>query len=376
MLRQLHAPFAGALCLLLCSPDLSAQALQLAGPMLRTTSVTYTRGPAGLNAGELLQKFAAGDLTGFGIDGAFPGFQVLRGVTMPMRDFGSSVPNSRFDVAVYTESTTQPGYPDLLQPLALVTGASVDPNMFASTTVLFPTPALAPIGRSIFVGIRLPATTSGLGGVRLTLISSSTAGSTFDLAGPGLPTTPVEENSYRLYRDLVTNTVTYSARGQYQMDLLTTSPSGMPAARTNQLSYPVSQIPPGSTTMLSGLHPDAASPPLQAGRADELAFVYGDYVLAPGSLVLFLGAFADFGPVVPLTQYAAGSLGGTCLDQPSTFVLGFVPHGTQGSQTWFVTTIPTVARTTLRGLAWTQQAIGFDAGNGSLRGSLCGKQRF
>ncbi len=39
--------------------------------------------------------------------------------------------------------------------------------------------------------------------------------------------------------------------------------------------------------MLSGLHPDAASPPRNPGRADDVSFVYGDYALPLGSPVLF-----------------------------------------------------------------------------------------
>ncbi len=103
-----------------------AQGLQIAGTLQRSSNLLYTRGPVGLDRGELLHKIPAADLQGFGVEAAHPGFQVIRGVTMPMRDFGSSTPNSLFDVAIYTESLTQPGYPDLQAPLATFVGASVD----------------------------------------------------------------------------------------------------------------------------------------------------------------------------------------------------------------------------------------------------------
>lgn len=196
-----------------------------------------------------------------------------------------------------------------------------------------------------------------------------------ETTGPGMPTTP-EANSYRLYRDLTTNVVTYSARGQYQMDLLTRSPGGMPASVSLQSSHPPTMSPPGATTMLSGLHPDAASPPLNPGRADEVSFVYGDWVLPPGSPVMFLGAFADFGPIVPLDNHVPGSIGGICLDPSAMFVPGFASHGSLGTQCAFVTTIPATVRPLLRGIHWTQQAIAFDGASGTLRGTLCGRQKF
>lgn len=353
----------------------AAQSLYAAGASLRTLSMSYTRGPAGQNAGELIQKFDADDLRGFGVEAAFPGVQVVRGVILPIKDFGSSIPNSLYDLALYTESTTTPNYPDLQNPLHVVTGLVPGTGTFTWSTIVFQTPVMVPIGRDLFVGVRLPATTSAVGGVLLMPISSSTSSTYYDLAGPGMPTTP-EGNSYRLYRDLTTNVVTYSARGQYQMDLLTRSPGGMPASVSLQSSYPPTMSPPGATTMLSGLHPDAASPPLHPGRADEVSFVYGDWVLPPGSPVMFLGAFADFGPIVPLDNYAPGSIGGICLDPSAMFVLGFASHGSLGTQCAFVTTIPATVRPLLRGIRWTQQAIAFDGATGTLRGTLCGKQKF
>jgi hypothetical protein len=353
-----------------------AQTLHVAGASLRTFSNSYTRGPAGFNAGELIQKFDADDLRGFGVEAAFPGMQVVRGVTLPIKDFGSSTPNSLYDLALYTESPTTPDYPDLQNPLHVVTGLTAGFGTLTWSTIQFQTPVLVPVGRDLFVGVRIPAMTSTFGGVRLMLISSSTSSTFYDVAGPGMPSTPPELNSYRLYRDLTTNAVTYSARGQYLMDLLTRSPGGMPGSLSLQGSYPPSQVTPGATTMLSGLHPDAASPPLNPGRADEVSFVFDDWSLAAGSPVMFLGAFADFGPVVPLDQYAPGSRGGSCLDPAAVFVLGFASHGSLGTQCAFVTTIPAPVRPLLGGVQWTQQAIAFEGATGTLRGTQCGKQKF
>lgn len=364
----------GLLCVAGIAGLAPAQGTQVAGTLLRSFSFTYSRGGLGLGAGELLQRFDADDLRGFGIEAAFPGVQVVRGIALGVRDFGSSVPNGLFDVTLYSESPTQPGYPDLQAPLGGVTGQQSGAPL-GLTFVGFPTPVFAPIGRDLFVGVRVPATTSQIGGVRLTVITSSTGGSTFDLAGASLPVSPPEANSYRLYRDLATSTPTYAARGQFHMDLLVSGPSGTPATISNQASYLLSTSPPGASTMLSGLHPDARSPSHNAGRADDVAFVYGDYALPPGSLAVFVAAFADFGPVVPLAQFVPGSVGAACLDQAHAFVLGFATLQAD-AMCHVVSPIPAPARPWIAGIAWTQQAIGFDAANGTLRGSQCGRQWF
>lgn len=355
--------------------SLPAQNLFAAGNVFRTASASYTRGPAGFGAGELLQRFDASDITGFGVEAAYPNVHVVRGVLVHMRDFGSSTPNGLVDVTLYTEDANRPGYPDLSAPLGGRSGVQPPFSVLTYANVPFATPVLVPPGRDLFVGVRIPATTSNFGGVRLAVITSGSSGNYRDLAGPGLPSAPPEENSYRLYRDLATDVVTFGARGQYQIDLLTTSPGGFPAAITNQSYFPISTIAPGTTTMLSGLHPDAASPPLNAGRADDVAFFYSDYALPTGSPVLFLGAFAEFGPVVPLSQHTPGSVGGLCLDQSAMFVLGLVPLN-QASECWHVTVVPAGVRPLLRGLTWTQQAIGLDLAAGTLRGTQCGKQWF
>jgi len=368
-------PLCTALAFALPAVACLAQNLQVAGTVIRTSSATYTRGPASMGAGELLQRFDADDLRGFGIEAAFPGVQVVRGVALSIRDFGSSTPNGLFDVTLYTESLSQPGYPDLQAPLGGETGVTANSIPGVFTLVAFPAPALVPIGRDLFVGIRIPATTSSFGGVRLTVIAGSASASTYDLAGTGLPIFPPEENTYRLYRDLTNNAVTFGARGQYQIDLLTSCPSGTPTTISNQASFPLSTAAPGASTLLSGLHPDAASPPLNNGRADDVAFLYGDTGLPLGSLVVFVAAFAPFGAVVPLAQFVPGSIGGACLDQGQAFVLGFRTLASN-TQCWYPTTIPAGARPWIRGLAWTQQAIAFDATNGTLRGSQCGRQKY
>jgi hypothetical protein len=358
-----------------CTTQLPAQALLVAGNVLRTASATYTRGASGFDRGELLQRFANHDMTGFGVEAAHPNMHVIHGIVVHMRDFGTSIPNGLVDITLYTEDPNRPAYPDLQNPLGGRTGVQPPIVVLTYLQVPFSTPILAPQGRDLFVGIRVPAFTDQFGGVRLALITSSTTASLHDRAGPGMPTSPPEANSYRLFRNLNTDAMHYEARGQYQIDLLTRSPSGFAATITNQGSYPISNHPPGVSTLLSGLHPDAASPPLHAGRADRVSFFYHDFVLPVGSPVFFLAAFANFGPIVPLANYAAGSVGGHCLDQTQSFVLGFAPTNAS-FECWHTTNIPNPVRPLLRGISWSQQAIGLDPASGAMRGTQCVMQHF
>jgi hypothetical protein len=352
-----------------------AQALHGAGALQRMTSTAWSRGSLGTGPGELVQRFDADELTGFGVEAAFPGMHVVRGVMLGIRDFGFSTPNNLCDISIYTEDPARPNYPDLTQPLGGMTGYPAMNTPFGYQYITFPNPVLAPAGRDVFLGVRVPGANQSFGGVRLLLHTSSSALPTYDLAGPGLPSSPPEASSYRLDRNTTTNALTYLARSQYLVDLLTVTPSGMPTAITNQASYPVSTFVPGSTSLLSGLHPDAATPPLNAGRADDVAFMYSDFVLPPGFPVAFLASFDGFGPTVPLAQHVPGSVGGVCLPSASLFVLG-IQLLDSSQQAWMVTTLPPAARNLIRGVAWAQQAIGFDVVVGVLRGSQCGKQTF
>ena len=353
----------------------TAQVLHGAGALQRITSVAWSRGSLGLGPGELMQRIDADELTGFGVEEAFPGMHVVRGVMLGVRDFGSSTPNNLIDVTIYTEDPLRPNYPDLQQPLGGVTGIVPTGSLFGYQFIPFPNPVPAPAGRDVFLGVKVPGATQTFGGVRLLLLTSSNAFTSYDLAGPGLPSSPPEQNSYRLDRNTTTNALTYLARSQYLVDVLTVTPSGMAGAITNQAHWGVSLSVPGSTSLLSGLHPDAAEPPLHAGRADDVSFLYTDFALPPGFPVAFLASFDGFGPTVPLAQCVPGSVGASCLPSASSFVLG-IHLLDSNQQAWRVTTLPPAARNLIRGVSWAQQAVGFDVVVGVLRGSQCVKQTF
>jgi hypothetical protein len=351
------------LCALLLSAPLTAQ-LQPAGTSLGTSTTTVTRGGVGNGTGELLQRFDADQLHGFGADAAHPGFQVVHGVQLLAQSFGTSIPDSSMTVSIYTEDPNNPNYPDLTQSLASV--ASVWPGFgFSPAIANFPQPALCPVGMDVFVGIQLNAASSF--GTMIGVLYGTQGSSSFELCGGAMPTSPPDQNSYRLLRQTGANTATYQSRGTYLCDLLTEAPSGAAGAVF------IPTVGPGSTSMLSGLYPDASNPPHNNNRADNLSFVYRDYGIAASSPVAYIAAFAGFGPLVPLATLVPGSVGGLCLDQAQLFPLAV--GVTNNGYHWVETVVPASVRLVISGTSWTQQAIGFDLATGTLRGTQCVRQQ-
>src|SRR5262252_5761929 len=90
------------LLLLLSSMPLAAQTLQYAGNLQRAPSVAYTRGLYGNAASEMIQRFDASELCGYGVESAYPGVHVVRGIIVALHDFGGT--GSRLvDVTLYAE---------------------------------------------------------------------------------------------------------------------------------------------------------------------------------------------------------------------------------------------------------------------------------
>lgn len=345
----------------------------MAGTGWRILANAQVRSAAGNGAGELIARFDADDAQGYGVEAAHPGMHVVHGVAIQWRDFGGSVPDGRCDVTLYPEDPARPNYPDLTNPIGGVLQVLPRGTGLFFDNVMFPTPLLVPEGVDLFVGVKINPTT--FLGVRINHIPGSPSSVPYDLAGPGMPTAPPEKNSYELFRDLTTNTLTYQPRGQFMIDLLTRSPGGFATTLSGQSSMAPSRTAPGVTTMLSGLHPDSASPPLHTGRADDVGFLFFEPTLGAGALVMFFGAFANFQPAVPLSTVIPGSIGGFCLDSTNLITNGFGVTDSVG-RTFVMTPIPPGARATLNGLSWTQQAVAIDPVHGTLLGTQCVRQQF
>lgn len=351
---------------------LSAQSYQQLGTLLRTGGLTYSRGNLGTAAGQLLQRFDARDTIGIGVDPAQPGMMVIHGVLLGAREFGFSV-SPTIDITLYAEDPARPHYPLLSQPLGGAAGVP-PPNSLVRQPYQFVPPVLAPTGRDLFVGITVSAITMPIGGVNIGYLPGSGPLTEWDEAGAGMPSSPPEENSYRLSVDTAGN-VTYLSRGQFLIDLLTLMPSGYPCSLANQSTHRFSLVVPGATTMMSGLHPDAASPSLNAGRADDPGFLFADTDLPVGSAVFFVASFQGFGPVTPLANYVSGSVGSLCLDLADAEVIGVEVLNTS-NQAWHMTPIPAAVRLLIAGNSWAQQAIGVHPSTGVWRGSACSRQLF
>jgi hypothetical protein len=342
--------------------------LMPAGTSLMLGTVTFTRGGAGFNAGELMQRFDAEQLRGFGIESASPNHQVVHGITTMLRQFGggAGVANT-VGLYVYGENPAQPGFPDLATPLAFVDNVPVQ-SAPMPTVATFAQPALVPIGSDVFVGIRLGPGIAPVSGTFVAVLFGSVSSSSFELAGGAMPASPPQANSHRLFRGLTTNAVTYQSRAVYHVDLLVATPGGAPTT-----IYQAGALP-GTTTPLAGLHPDATSPSTNPGRADHVGFLFADNAQPDGTPIAFIASFADFAPIVALDGVVPGSVGGICLDPATVFptAVGI----TAGGRAWTQNLISPATRLVIGGAFWTQQAIALDLATGTLRATQCGKQRF
>lgn len=377
--KSISTPLAAAFPLaLLLSAAATGQQLQFAGTMQRNQPGGFTRGSAGSNAGELLQRFDADDMRGFGIEPGFPGVQVVRGIWMQAKTILPGFSDGGPRLSLYIEDPLRPNFPDLQSPLFVWNSAvGVSPPLAVNGDTYFalPTPVMVPIGQDLFVGYTVNASSGPVNGRMINILPSSATSTTGDLPGAGMPLSPPEEAGIRLFRNLTTDAMHYEVGGQYMIELITATPSGFPTALTNQGNFNVGLTPPGGTSMLSGLHPDAAFPPRNAGRADDVGFLFTDQGMQAGDPVLFLASLSGFGPVTPLDQMAPGSVGALCLPDLDAIPLAIVPLGTnfRASIVW---TIDSAVRPLLLGNSWALQAIGYDSVDGVLRGSMCCRQRF
>src|SRR5262249_42383762 len=148
-------------------------------------------------------------------------------------------------------------------------------------TLTFTTPLALPDGQDVFMGFDLAAapawTADGLSiWIEFGLQQPNPPFSVWDLKGPGAISGGVTSNSYSLVHDPAAGTLAYGGQRQGIVDFLTTSTvgRGVATAQTNQTSLPTSNAPPGTASFFSGLHPDAATPPLNGGPADTPSYVF------------------------------------------------------------------------------------------------------
>jgi len=385
--------------------SLAAQTPQPCGFNFNVVAGATSRGAMANRAGELMFRFDSSDYVALGRPAApapgFPGStqNLIDGVQFILQD-QYAVSQEGYNLHIYTESATAPDYPTITagQPagtsaISTVTGLLSPTSTTASpaawqVSYTFTTPVAVPNNADAFVSVELQASAAantaatpsfwpndGLS-VQISLGIQPGAGFTvFDLKGAA----PVGQTSYGLVHDVTNALFAYGGARQGMMDLLTTEPGrGVATAITNQATYTISNTAPGTASFFSALHPDAATPPFNGGRVDDLGYVYQNASLPAGSLVFYLVdlGFAPGNLYLPLSSFMPGSTGVLCLS-PNLQNIGLTVSS--GPQTNFTFLIPSAARGLLGASGLSQiavTAIGYDVTTGALAGAPCAAQKF
>ena len=385
--------------------SLAAQTPQPAGFNFNVVAGATSRGAMANRAGELIFRFDSSDYVAICRPDAPPAGSpgstqnLIDGVQFVLQD-QYAVSQEGYNLHIYTESSTAPDFPTITagQPagttaLSTVTGLLSPVSTTASpaawlVSYTFTTPVAVPNNADAFVSVELQASAAantaatpsfwpndGLS-VQISLgIQPGPNFTVFDLKGAA----PVGQTSYGLVHDVTNALFAYGGARQGMMDLLTTaSGRGVATAITNQATYTISNTAPGTASFFSALHPDAATPPFNGGRVDDLGFVYQNSALPVGSLVFYqvdLG-FAPGNLFLPLSAFMPGSSGVLCLS-PNMQNIGLTVSS--GAQTNFTFLVPSGARGLLGATGLTQlavTAIAYDPTTGALAGAPCAAQKF
>jgi len=358
---------------LLLTLTASAVGQQPVGFTFHTQSSVASRGTLNTIAGEVMQRFDHDDLRGWGA--LVPGTHTIRGASFVVQDMDASTP-SNFDLKFYGEDPARPNFPDVTTTLASVTGIAGPTGagtIAVQYTITLLTPLTVPATGDLFMALFLPAAPAWpADGLTPQCTLGAPAGSFTVYDRPGSAAIP--QNGYCVVLATATGTLVSPTTRSELYELLTDAPGGIVTAITNQTSFAVSNTAPGTGSFFSAFHPDASSPPRNAGRADDIGYAYLDPALPDGSLVVFVAEFGGFAAETPLSTLLPGSIGSTHLGTATATVLGL--RLLNSGEAAFVTTIPAAARPLLGGLSLLQQGIGVDALNGTMRGGPTGRQQF
>lgn len=350
-----------------------------------------TRGSAGANACQQIGRFDNDDYRSWGAPGA--NGNSVNGFFFHLQDqYDTSV--ETYNVHFYGEDPINPHYPNLQSTQPPGTNALLSVGPFNSpggvaagpaawfVTITFTTPLVLPNNQDVFAAVEfaqsavhptlnLPWPNDGLSvqinlGLNPNFPAPQT--NTYDLPGPGLIGGGVTNNSYGLAHDLVNSTFGYGGARQYAMDFLVAAPAarGVMAAITNQLSYPISNVAPGTASFFSGLHPHVLV------RSDDVSYIF--FGAAQGDLVFYLAAFNFQTPALALSAFLPGALGMACLDIANNIVLGFNIGSGSGVDAKTIQFAP-AQRPLVVGLDLVMQGISLNPTTGVLNGGPCGKQR-
>lgn len=364
-------PFASFLPLLaLAAPALAQTTLGITTNVSGMASSRGSTSLANFNPVTVWSRIDKEKYAGWGYTDANPGFRAIRGMTYTLQDQDPTTQES-YSLVFFTEDPARPNYPLVTAPVATVgplpmfTAGSPAPAAWVITTA-FATPALVPANADVFFGVELPAPFNAnfTDGMSAHMVAGSVGlvGGLADYPGASAPL----GLGFGGYYEATTQTVAYSApiRRQYLFDPILEVGGVALAQHYGDSLHQVANNYPGTGCMFSSQYPDSASPPLNPGRADDLAMSWAGAV-ADGTLVIFLAdVTTTFGPELPLSTYAPGSTGALYLNAPSMMMLGF--STTQSGNAAYQIVWGAAARPLLPGLPLAQQGIAFDAANNRL----------
>lgn len=363
------------------------------------TGVTFSgRGNATApnnNPAYIFDRFDKETYAGF-TTGAVPFTRQITGVNAVIQDQNLAT-QELFTLAVFQGDPQNPNFPDVQS--VVVSGPFVLPlatgNGAFDASANFATPITVPSTEDVYVGLQFMTAWTLQGGVPVDGLSvheirnvapaQPQAWQGWDLAGARLPTT-VDRSYGGYYVPNPPSGPAYPVVTQYKIQPIVPISGGVATTLSNQANhaestaaaaagFTVQEPGAGTACMFSGLYPDAASPPRNSGRADDIGQLFFNPALSAGSPVFFL---MDFGPFpsaeIPVASFVPGSTGVACLNFGSMVALGFGFLGTNG-RAFRVSTFPAAARPLLSGIPWAQQAVALDTGSNTLHATACTIQR-
>lgn len=331
-------------------------------------------------------------------DGVVPFTRQIVGIHAVIQDQNLATQQA-FTLVVYTGDPLNNDYPDVVNPAAVTANfiLPVGTGVGAfEASMNFATPVSVSSAEDVYVGLQFAnGWTSGPNGpsdglsvweIRDTAPSSPVAGQSWDIAGGRHPTQFPARSHGGYFVPSPQTGPSYPVATQYFIQPIVPISGGVAATVTNQTNHVestagavagflVAEPGAGTSSMFSGLYPDASSPPRTAGRVDQIAQLFSNPALNAGSPVFFL---MDFGPFpvaeIQAASFVPGSTGVGCLNFGSQVALGFGFLGANG-RTFRVSNFPAAARTLLVGIQWAQQAVALDTGSNTLHATACTIQR-
>lgn len=355
--------------------------------ILNQTDTSFTsRGSASIpntNPSFAFQRIDQEHYAGWGIDPMNPGMRSIQGMHYFIQDEVDTTPES-YGLVVYGEDPMGPDFPDVSTnfgtagPIPTPTVTSPTGGAIAwNITVTFTTPMLVPKGIDVFPALDLPQPMVGgpwpMDGLSVhALYYQMTTSGTYDEPGAGQIASQSGNGGYHV-PGMIGPTYTVTNR-MWKIEPLVPGAGGTAGTITNQTWAPLSNAAPGTSSMSSGLRPDAQNPPVNMGRADDVATRWFQTGTPDNTAVLFFLDVGNFGMEIPLNALVPGSTGAACLNITSAQLVGL--GLTLNGEAFQTLSIPAAVRPFLAGITLMHQAAGFNAMTGGFDANGCTRQIF